>query len=135
MGRKTSIHNNEAREMDREVNLESDITGIIHDIGIPAHIKGYQYLRDAIMMSVKDMDMLNCITKVLYPSIAKKYQTTSSRVERAIRHAIEVAFSRGRVDMIDELFGYTVSNGKGKPTNSEFIALIADRIRLEYKIR
>ena len=81
------------------------------------------------------MDMLNCITKVLYPSIAKKYQTTSSRVERAIRHAIEVAFSRGRVDMIDELFGYTVSNGKGKPTNSEFIALIADRIRLEYKIR
>ena len=127
--------NNEAREMDREVNLESDITGIIHDIGIPAHIKGYQYLRDAIMMSVKDMDMLNCITKVLYPSIAKKYQTTSSRVERAIRHAIEVAFSRGRVDMIDELFGYTVSNGKGKPTNSEFIALIADRIRLEYKIR
>ena len=99
--------------MDREVNLESDITGIIHDIGIPAHIKGYQYLRDAIMMSVKDMDMLNCITKVLYPSIAKKYQTTSSRVERAIRHAIEVAFSRGRVDMIDELFGYTVSNGKG----------------------
>lgn len=135
MGRKTSIHNNEAREMDREVNLESDITGIIHDIGIPAHIKGYQYLRDAIMMSVKDMDMLNCITKVLYPSIAKKYQTTSSRVERAIRHAIEVAFSRGRVDMIDELFDYTVSNGKGKPTNSEFIALIADRIRLEYKIR
>lgn len=135
MGRKTSIHNNEAREMDREVNLESDITGIIHDIGIPAHIKGYQYLRDAIMMSVKDMDMLNCITKVLYPSIAKKYQTTSSRVERAIRHAIEVAFSRGRVDMIDELFGYTVSNGKGKPTNSEFIALIAERIRLEYKIR
>ena len=133
MGRKTSIHNNEAREMDREVNLESDITGIIHDIGIPAHIKGYQYLRDAIMMSVKDMDMLNCITKVLYPSIAKKYQTTSSRVERAIRHAIEVAFSRGRVDMIDELFGYTVSNGKGKPTNSEFIALIADRIRLSYR--
>ena len=132
---KRQIHNNEAREMDREVNLESDITGIIHDIGIPAHIKGYQYLRDAIMMSVKDMDMLNCITKVLYPSIAKKYQTTSSRVERAIRHAIEVAFSRGRVDMIDELFGYTVSNGKGKPTNSEFIALIADRIRLEYKIR
>lgn len=121
--------------MGRKVNLESDITGIIHDIGIPAHIKGYQYLRDAIMMSVKDMDMLNCITKVLYPSIAKKYQTTSSRVERAIRHAIEVAFSRGRVDMIDELFGYTVSNGKGKPTNSEFIALIADRIRLEYKIR
>ena len=120
---------------DSSADLEVVVSDIMHQIGVPAHIKGYQYLRDAIMMSVKDMDMLNCITKVLYPSIAKKYQTTSSRVERAIRHAIEVAFSRGRVDMIDELFGYTVSNGKGKPTNSEFIALIADRIRLEYKIR
>ena len=99
----------------------------------PAHIKGYQYLRDAIIMSVRDMEMLSSVTKVLYPTIAKHYQTTPSRVERAIRHAIEVAWSRGKMDTIDELFGYTVSNGKGKPTNSEFIALISDRIRLENK--
>ena len=108
---------------------------MIHEIGVPAHIKGYQYLRDAIMMSVKDMEMLGSITKGLYPTIAKNHQTTPSRVERAIRHAIEVAWSRGKMDTIDELFGYTVSNGKGKPTNSEFIALIADRIRLEYKAK
>lgn len=120
---------------DKEINLENDITNIIHEIGIPAHIKGYQYLREAIMMAVEDMDMLNCITKVLYPTIAKKFQTTSSRVERAIRHAIEVAWNRGKVEIIDELFGYTINNGKGKPTNSEFIALIADKIRLEYKLR
>lgn len=114
-------------------NLESDVTNIIHEIGVPAHIKGYQYLRDAIMMSVNDPEMLNSITKLLYPTIAKNHKTTPSRVERAIRHAIEVAWSRGKMDTIDELFGYTVSNGKGKPTNSEFVALIADRIRLEYK--
>lgn len=107
-----------------EKNLEADVTEIIHEIGVPAHIKGYQYLRDAIVMSVNDMDMLNSITKILYPTIAKKYQTTSSRVERAIRHAIEVAWSRGKMDTIDEMFGYTIHNGKGKPTNSEFIALI-----------
>ncbi len=117
-----------------ERNLEADVTDIIHEIGVPAHIKGYQYLRDAIVMSVNDMDMLNSITKVLYPTIAKKYQTTSSRVERAIRHAIEVAWSRGKMDTIDEMFGYTIHNGKGKPTNSEFIALITDRIRLQYKM-
>lgn len=116
-------------------NLEEDVTNIIHEIGVPAHIKGYQYLRDAIMMSVDDMEMLNSITKILYPTIAKKYQTTSSRVERAIRHAIEVAWSRGKMDTIDDLFGYTINTGKGKPTNSEFIALIADKIRLEYKKR
>ena len=116
-----------------EKNLEMDVTNIIHEIGVPAHIKGYQYLRDAIIMSVQDMEMLNSITKILYPTIAKKHQTTTSRVERAIRHAIEVAWSRGKMDTIDELFGYTVSTGKGKPTNSEFIALIADKIRLEYK--
>lgn len=116
-------------------NLESDVTNIIHEIGVPAHIKGYQYLRDAIMMSVNDSEMLNSITKLLYPSIAKQHKTTPSRVERAIRHAIEVAWSRGKMDTIDELFGYTVSNGKGKPTNSEFVALIADKIRLEYKMR
>ena len=119
----------------REHDLESDVTDIIHEIGVPAHIKGYQYLRDAIMMSVNDGEMLNSITKLLYPSIAKRHKTTPSRVERAIRHAIEVAWSRGKMDTIDELFGYTVNNGKGKPTNSEFVALIADKIRLEYKLR
>lgn len=124
----------EKKEKLEERNLENDVTNIIHEIGVPAHIKGYQYLREAIMMSVTDMEMLNSITKILYPSIAKKFQTTPSRVERAIRHAIEVAWSRGKMDTIDELFGYTIHNGKGKPTNSEFIALIADKIRLEYKL-
>ena len=126
----------EAQEPGRlygEHDLETDVTNMIHEIGVPAHIKGYQYLRDAIIMSVRDMEMLSSVTKVLYPTIAKHYQTTPSRVERAIRHAIEVAWSRGKMDTIDELFGYTVSNGKGKPTNSEFIALISDRIRLENK--
>ena len=118
-----------------ESDMECVVTEIIHQIGIPAHIKGYHYLRDAIIMAVDDMDVLNAITKVLYPTIAKMHQTTASRVERAIRHAIEVAWSRGKMDTIDQLFGYTVSNGKGKPTNSEFIALIADKIRLEYKNR
>lgn len=116
-----------------EESLETMVTNMIHEIGIPAHIKGYHYLRDAIIMAVEDMDVLNAITKVLYPTVAKRHQTTSSRVERAIRHAIEVAWSRGKLDTLDELFGYTVSNGKGKPTNSEFIALIADTIRLELK--
>ena len=118
-----------------EMNLESRVADMIHEIGIPAHIKGYHYLRDAIIMAVEDMDVLNAITKVLYPTVAKKHQTTASRVERAIRHAIEVAWSRGKLDTLDDLFGYTVSNGKGKPTNSEFIALIAETIRLEYKNR
>lgn len=122
------------KEEKAEADLETDVTEIIHEVGVPAHIKGYQYLRDAIVMSVKDMDMLNSITKVLYPTIAKKYQTTPSRVERAIRHAIEVAWSRGRMDTLDDMFGYTINRGKGKPTNSEFIALITDRIRLDYKI-
>ena len=119
----------------KEYNLETRVTDMIHEIGIPAHIKGYHYLRDAIIMAVDDMDVLNAITKVLYPTIAKMHKTTASRVERAIRHAIEVAWSRGKLDTLDELFGYTVSNGKGKPTNSEFIALIADTIRLENKNR
>ena len=114
-------------------DLEKDVTDIIHEIGVPAHIKGYQYLREAIMMSVQDVEMLGSITKVLYPTIAKKYQTTPSRVERAIRHAIEVAWSRGRMETLDALFGYTINTGKGKPTNSEFIALIADKIRLQYR--
>ena len=121
------------KETQEEISLERDVTGMLHKIGVPAHIKGYHYLRDAIMMAVEDMDVLNAITKILYPTVAKKYQTTSSRVERAIRHAIEVAWSRGKLDTLDELFGYTVSTGKGKPTNSEFIALIVDKICLDYK--
>lgn len=115
------------------ISIEEKVTNIIHDVGVPAHIKGYQYLRKAIIMSVNDMDMLNSITKILYPEIAKQFQTTSSRVERAIRHAIEVAWSRGNMDTLNELFGYTINNGKGKPTNSEFIALITDKIRLQMK--
>lgn len=117
----------------RTRDLEKDVTDMIHEIGVPAHIKGYQYLREAIMMSVEDVEMLGSITKILYPTIAKKYQTTPSRVERAIRHAIEVAWSRGRMETLDALFGYTINTGKGKPTNSEFIALIADKIRLQYR--
>ena len=114
-------------------NLEQDVTDMIHEIGVPAHIKGYQYLREAIMMSVEDPGMISSITKILYPTIAKRFQTTPSRVERAIRHAIEVAWSRGRMETLDSLFGYTIDTGKGKPTNSEFIALIADKIRLLYR--
>lgn len=113
--------------------LEIIVTNIIHEIGVPAHIKGYQYLRDAIILVVKDIDIINSITKQLYPAIAQLYHTTPSRVERAIRHAIEVAWDRGKTDTIEELFGYVITNGKAKPTNSEFIALIADKIRLEYK--
>lgn len=120
-------------EENYEDQLEKYVTNMLHEIGIPAHIKGYHYLRDSIIMAVDDMDVLNAITKVLYPSVAKKNQTTSSRVERAIRHAIEVAWSRGKLETIDELFGYTVNHGKGKPTNSECIALIADTIRLKFK--
>ena len=119
----------------KEEDLEGRVTNMIHEIGIPAHIKGYHYLRDSIIMAVEDMDVLNAITKILYPTVAKKHQTTSSRVERAIRHAIEVAWNRGKIDILDELFGYTISHGKGKPTNSEFIALVADTIRLEQKYR
>ena len=114
-------------------DLEAKVTAILHEIGVPAHIRGYHYMREAIIMSVNDMEILNYITKELYPSIAKKCNTTPSRVERAIRHAIEVAWNRGKVDAIDELFGYTISNHKGKPTNSEFIALRADRLRLDMK--
>ena len=123
----------EKAEETKERNLEADVTDIIHEIGVPAHIKGYQYLREAIMMSVEDPAMISSITKILYPTIAKRFQTTPSRVERAIRHAIEVAWSRGRMETLDAMFGYTIDTGKGKPTNSEFIALIADRIRLSYR--
>ncbi|CKF24203.1 Stage 0 sporulation protein A [Streptococcus pneumoniae] len=115
-------------------NLDASITSIIHEIGVPAHIKGYMYLREAISMVYNDIELLGSITKVLYPDIAKKYNTTASRVERAIRHAIEVAWSRGNIDSISSLFGYTVSMSKAKPTNSEFIAMVADKLRLEHKV-
>ncbi|MCM3002413.1 sporulation transcription factor Spo0A [Priestia koreensis] len=118
----------------RSNNLDANITSIIHEIGVPAHIKGYLYLREAISMVYKDIELLGSITKVLYPDIAKKYNTTASRVERAIRHAIEVAWSRGNIDSISSLFGYTVSMTKAKPTNSEFIAMVADKLRLEHKV-
>ena len=122
------LHSNAA------LGLELLITQIIHEIGVPAHVKGYMFLREAITMVVNDMELISAVTKELYPSIAIKYNTTSSRVERAIRHAIEVAWGRGRVETINKLFGYTINNGKGKPTNSEFIAMIADKIRLQNKI-
>ena len=114
-------------------NLETDVTNIIHEIGVPAHIKGYQYLRLAIQLSVEDMQNLHSITKVLYPSIAEAFHTTPSRVERAIRHAVEVSFSRGKMETLEEIFGYSVNTLKGKPTNSEFIAMLADQIRLKQR--
>ena len=115
-------------------NLEALVTNLIHEVGVPAHIKGYQYLREAIMMVIKDIDVINQITKSLYPQIASKFNTTPSRVERAIRHAIEVAWGRGDQKTVEKIFGYTISASKGKPTNSEFIAMIADKLRLELKI-
>lgn len=127
----SSMRSNEAPTKGR--NLDANITSIIHEIGVPAHIKGYLYLREAISMVYNDIELLGSITKVLYPDIAKKYNTTASRVERAIRHAIEVAWSRGNIDSISTLFGYTVSMTKAKPTNSEFIAMVADKLRLEHK--
>ncbi|KGP91906.1 chemotaxis protein CheY [Pontibacillus chungwhensis BH030062] len=120
------------RKPEKKLNLDASITNIIHEIGVPAHIKGYMYLREAISMVYNDIELLGSITKVLYPDIAKKYNTTASRVERAIRHAIEVAWSRGNIDSISSLFGYTVSMTKAKPTNSEFIAMVADKLRLEH---
>ena len=119
---------------DKTADIETQVTQIIHQIGVPAHIKGYQYLRTAILLTIKDSDVINSVTKVLYPSVAKKYATTTSRVERAIRHAIEVAWDRGDVDTLNSYFGYTIQNNRGKPTNSEFIAMIADNLRLKYKL-
>ncbi len=119
---------------DNTPDIEAQVTRIIHQIGVPAHIKGYQYLRTAILLTVKDSDIINSVTKILYPSVAKKYSTTTSRVERAIRHAIEVAWDRGDVDTLNSYFGYTIQNNRGKPTNSEFIAMIADNLRLKYKL-
>ena len=121
----------DTREEPARQRLEREITAIIHEIGVPAHIKGYQYLREAISLAVEDMEVINAVTKVLYPAVAKKFGTTASRVERAIRHAIEVAWDRGDLETLQKYFGYTVSNAKGKPTNSEFIAMIADRISLD----
>ncbi len=123
-----------SREVSRTPDIETQVTKIIHQIGVPAHIKGYQYLRTAILLTVKDSDVINSVTKVLYPTVAKKYQTTTSRVERAIRHAIEVAWDRGDVETLNSYFGYTIQNDRGKPTNSEFIAMIADNLRLKYKL-
>ena len=118
---------------EQETTLKNRVTSVIHEIGVPAHIKGYQYLREAIMIAVGDMEVINAVTKVLYPAVAKRFATTPSRVERAIRHAIEVAWDRGDLETLQKYFGYTVSNAKGKPTNSEFIAMIADRLLLEKK--
>ncbi len=127
-------HNNlTPKKFSSKSGLESNITAIMHEIGVPAHIKGYHYLRYSIMMVVNDIELINSVTKALYPAIAVQFNTTPSRVERAIRHSIEVAWSRGQIDAIDSLFGYTINNNKGKPTNSEFIAMIADKLRLELK--
>ncbi len=129
-----SDNNSEYRKTENSKNdMETQITKIIHQIGVPAHIKGYQYLRTAIMMTIEDNDIINSVTKILYPSVAQKYSTTSSRVERAIRHAIEVAWDRGDIDTLNSYFGYTIQNNRGKPTNSEFIAMIADNLRLKNK--
>lgn len=118
----------------KPASLESRITQIMRDVGVPAHIKGYQYMRDAVLLVIDDIELISSVTKRLYPELAKRYKTTPSRVERAIRHAIEVAWTRGQVETIHELFGYTINTKKGKPTNSEFIAMIADKLRLEYKV-
>lgn len=120
-------------ELVRGQKLEGVVTAIIHEIGVPAHIKGYQYLREAIIIAIHDMEVINAVTKILYPEVAKRFHTTASRVERAIRHAIEVAWDRGDLETLQKYFGYTVSNAKGKPTNSEFIAMIADRLQLQRK--
>lgn len=126
--------NNNYNIVSEKRDIEVEVTNIMHEIGVPAHIKGYQYLRDAIIMATEDLEIINSITKQLYPTIAKRYNTTSSRVERAIRHAIEVAWGRGRIEAINSIFGYTISMGKGKPTNSEFIAMVADKLRLSMKV-
>lgn len=133
-GQRNFSRTSAVRLPDEDLEIEMRVTNIIHQIGVPAHIKGYQYLREAIIMTIHDMEAINAITKILYPTVAKKFKTTSSRVERAIRHAIEVAWDRGDVDTLQEYFGFTVSGTKGKPTNSEFISMVADRLRLELKI-
>ena len=133
IGRESKQYIELSNEDKKKENLEALVTNIIHEVGVPAHIKGYQYLREAIIMVVNDIDVINQITKSLYPKIAHKFNTTPSRVERAIRHAIEVAWGRGQQEVVESIFGYTISAAKGKPTNSEFIAMIADKLRLELK--
>ncbi len=130
--RKGKNKNGSLRHFD-SFGIELKVTEILHEIGVPAHIKGYNYLRDSIIMSIENPDIINAVTKKLYPGVAKKYETTSSRVERAIRHAIEVAWDRGDVEILNSYFGYTIHNGRGKPTNSEFIAMIADKLRLQIR--
>ena len=132
--KKISGNQNSSKSEITDTDLELMITEIIHEIGVPAHIKGYHYLREAIMLSVKNEEVINSVTKILYPTVAKTHKTTSSRVERAIRHAIEVAWDRGDIDILNSYFGYTIHNGRGKPTNSEFIAMISDKLRLRLKI-
>lgn len=132
--RRINIVKSASSQYNSTQDIEMIVTKIFHQIGVPAHIKGYHYLREAIMMAIKDIDIINSVTKQLYPSVAKKYDTTSSRVERAIRHAIEVAWDRGDVDILNSYFGYTIHNSRGKPTNSEFIAMIADKLRLQLHI-
>ena len=129
----TGLDRGNGRETERQYSMESRVTAIIHEIGVPAHIKGYHYLREAILYSIENIEAINAVTKILYPEVAKRYNTTPSRVERAVRHAIEVAWDRGDLETLQKYFGYTVSNVKGKPTNSEFIAMIADRLRLQQK--
>ena len=133
LDRMRALFSRDLPEERHPVELKNLVTSVIHEIGVPAHIKGYQYLREAIMIAVDDMDVINAVTKVLYPEVAKRFSTTPSRVERAIRHAIEVAWDRGDLETLQKYFGYTVSNAKGKPTNSEFIAMIADRLVLEQR--
>ena len=133
LDRMHAVFGQKAAAPEHPSELKNQVTSIIHEIGVPAHIKGYQYLREAIMIAVDDMDVINAVTKVLYPEVARRFNTTPSRVERAIRHAIEVAWDRGDLETLQKFFGYTVSNAKGKPTNSEFIAMIADRLVLEQR--
>lgn len=130
---RTRSRNGFRENISASTDMETQVTKIIHQIGVPAHIKGYQYLRTAILMTIEDNEIINSVTKVLYPTVAKKYGTTTSRVERAIRHAIEVAWDRGDIDTLNAYFGYTIQNSRGKPTNSEFIAMIADNLRLKYR--
>ena len=129
----TGLDREGERENDNRFSMESRVTAIIHEIGVPAHIKGYHYLREAILYCIDNMEAINAVTKILYPEVAKRFNTTPSRVERAVRHAIEVAWDRGDLDTLQKYFGYTVSNIKGKPTNSEFIAMISDKLRLQMK--
>lgn len=134
IGNRSEAFKSVSRQSLKPASIESRITQIMRDVGVPAHIKGYQYMRDAVLLVIEDLELISSVTKRLYPELARRYKTTPSRVERAIRHAIEVAWTRGQVETIHDLFGYTINTKKGKPTNSEFIAMVADKLRLEYKV-